>query len=214
MNLPNIITVARVLATPAIFFLILGGGFARLLVAFVVFVAAGLSDVWDGYLARSRGQITDFGKLADPIADKLLLISTFIPFYILSVREAGATALDVVPGLWHVLPLWVLIVVLGRELLITVFRGFAKKRGVVIAAGKAGKYKALFQNLFVGGEILWLALRSRALERGWDSPFWSFWKILHGSWVTVTLTVAVVLTAYSLAVYLWRYRSVVHSRST
>ncbi len=213
MNLPNIITVLRVLATPVIFFLILGGGFSRLLVAFVLFVAAGLSDVWDGYLARSRGQITDFGKLADPIADKLLLISTFIPFYILSLRAGDATPLDVVPGLWHVMPLWVLIVVLGRELLITVYRGFAKKRGVVIAAGKAGKYKALFQNLFIGGEILWLALRWRALERGWDSPFWSFWKVLHGSWVTVTLAVAVFLTAYSLAVYLWRYRSVVHSES-
>jgi CDP-diacylglycerol--glycerol-3-phosphate 3-phosphatidyltransferase len=211
VNLPNIITVIRVLATPVIFFLILGGGFGQLLAAFVLFVAAGLSDVWDGHLARSRGQITDFGKLADPIADKLLLISTFIPFYILSVREAGLTELDVVPGLWRVLPLWVLIVVLGREVLITVFRGFAKKRGVVIAAGKAGKYKALFQNLFIGGEILWLALRSRALERGWDSPFWSFWKVLHGTWVTITLAVAVVLTAYSLFVYLWRYRSVVRT---
>ena len=214
MNLPNIITLARVLATPLIFFLILGGGFGQLLAAFVIFVAAGLSDVWDGYLARSRGQITDFGKLADPIADKLLLISTFIPFYIVSLREGGMTALDVMPGLYRVLPLWVLVLVLGREVLITVFRGFAKNRGVVIAAGKAGKYKALFQNLFVGGEILWLALRSRALERGWDSPFWSFWKVLHGSWVTITLTVALVLTVYSLMVYLWRYRAVVRDWSS
>ena len=124
------------------------------------------------------------------------------------------TALDVMPGLYRVLPLWVLILVLGREVLITVFRGFAKNRGVVIAAGKAGKYKALFQNLFVGGEILWLALRSRALERGWDSPFWSFWKVLHGSWVTITLTVALVLTVYSLMVYLWRYRAVVRDWSS
>ncbi len=213
MNLPNIITVARVLATPLIFFLILGGGFGQLLAAFIIFVAAGLSDVWDGYLARSRGQITDFGKLADPIADKLLLISTFIPFYIVSLREGGVTALDVMPGLFRVLPLWVLIVVIGREVLITIFRGFAKRRGVVIAAGKAGKYKALFQNLFVGGEILWLALRSEALEHAWDSRFWSFWKVLHGSWVTVTLTIALVLTVYSLMVYLWRYRAVVRDWS-
>jgi phosphatidylglycerophosphate synthase len=210
VNLPNIITVIRVLATPLLFYLILRGGFGQLLAAFVLFVAAGLSDVWDGHLARKRGEITDFGKLADPIADKLLLVSTFIPFYILSVRGAGS-GLDVVPGLFHVLPLWVLIVVLGREVLITVFRGFAKQRGVVIAAGKAGKYKALFQNLFIGGEILWLALRHQALERGWDSPFWSFWKVLHGTWVTITLGIAVLLTAYSLGVYLWRYRSVVRT---
>lgn len=208
MNLPNGITVARVVAAPVIFALILSGGFGQLVLAFIVFIVAAVSDIWDGYLARRRGQITDFGKLADPIADKLLVLSTFVPFYIVSVREGGVTDLAVVP-FWGVLPLWVLIVILGREFLITLFRGFAKRKGVVIAAGKAGKYKALFQNLFIGGEILWLALRSRALERGWDSPFWSFWKVFHGSYVAITLAIAVVLTAYSLAVYLWRYRGLV-----
>ncbi|NIR58901.1 MAG: hypothetical protein GWO02_04965, partial [Gammaproteobacteria bacterium] len=130
---------------------------------------------------------------------------TFVPFYIVSLGAADSEV-AVVFG-WNVLPLWVLIVVLGREFLITIYRGFAKRRGVVIAAGKAGKYKALFQNLFIGGEILWLALRARALERDWDSAFWSFWQAFHGSYVAVTLAIAVVLTAYSLVVYLWRYRA-------
>jgi len=206
VNLPNGITVARVLAAPVIFFLILNGGFAQLLVAFVLFVTAGLSDIWDGYLARRRGQITDFGKLADPIADKLLVLGTFVPFYTVSL--AATEDLVVVP-VWQALFLWVLIIVLGREFLITLFRGFAKRKGVVIAAGKEGKYKALMQNLFIGGEILWLALRSRALERGWDTAFWSFWKVFHGSYIAITLTVAVLLTAYSLLVYLWRYRTIV-----
>ncbi len=177
-----------------------------MILAFVIFVSAAASDVWDGYLARRRGQITDFGKLADPIADKFLVLSTFLPFYLVSLRAGATPELSVVPG-WRTLPLWVLIVVLGREFLITLYRGFAKRKGVVIAAGKAGKYKALFQNLFIGGEILWLALRTRALERSWDSAFWSFWKIFHGSYVAITLAVAVVLTAYSLAVYLWAYRN-------
>jgi cell division protein FtsL len=52
-------------------------------------------------------------------------------------------------------------------------------------------------------------LRSRALERAWDTPFWSFWKVFHGSYVVITLTIAVLLTAYSLVVYLWRYRALV-----
>jgi CDP-diacylglycerol--glycerol-3-phosphate 3-phosphatidyltransferase len=207
VNLPNFITVARTLAAPVIFALILSGGFGSLLVAFVLFLAAAISDIWDGYLARRRGQITDFGKLADPIADKLIVVVTFVPFYIVS-RGAPSSEVPVVFG-WDVLPLWVLIVVLGRELLITVFRGLAKRKGVVIAAGKEGKFKAVFQNMFMGGEILWLALRSRALERAWDTPFWSFWKVFHGSYVAITLTIAVVLTAYSLAVYLWRYRALV-----
>jgi CDP-diacylglycerol--glycerol-3-phosphate 3-phosphatidyltransferase len=212
VNLPNGITVARIVATPVILVMILGGGFGQLIFTFVLFVTAAVSDIWDGYLARRRGQITTFGKLVDPIADKLLVVATFIPFYVLSLAEGPATAVSVVP-FWRVLPLWVLLVVLGRELLITVFRGFAKQKGSVIPAGKAGKFKALFQNLFIGSEILWLALRSRALERGWDSPFWSFWQIFHGSFVAATLAIAVMLTAYSLAVYLWQYRSLVRASS-
>ncbi len=207
MNLPNGITVARFVAAPVIFALILSGGFGQLLLAFLLFLGAAISDIWDGYLARRRGQITDFGKLADPIADKLLVLATFIPFYIVSLR-VGTSSVPVVPY-WGILPLWVLIVVLGRESLVTLFRGFAKRQGVVIPAGKEGKYKALFQNLFIGGEIFWLALRARALERGWDSPFWSFWEVFHGSFVAITLTVAVLLTAYSLVAYVWKYRALV-----
>lgn len=207
MNLPNGITVARLIAAPAVFLLIVGGGFGKLIAAFIIFVTAAVSDVWDGYLARRRGQITDFGKLADPIADKLLVLATFVPFYIASHR-LDPSALPVVPW-WRVMPLWVLVVVLGRELLITAFRGLAKRRGVVIAAGKAGKHKALAQNLFIGSEILWLALRGRALTLQWDTGFWSFWQAFHGTFVAATLAVAVALTAYSLVVYLWRYRAVV-----
>lgn len=207
MNLPNGITVARFVAAPVIFALILSEGFGQLLLAFLLFLGAAVSDIWDGYLARRRGQITDFGKLADPIADKLLVLATFIPFYIVSLR-AGTSSVSVVPY-WRILPLWVLIVVLGREFLVTLFRGFAKRKGVVIPAGKAGKYKALFQNLFIGGEIFWLALRARALEHGWDGPFWSFWQVFHGSYVAITLTVAVLLTAYSLVAYVWKYRALV-----
>lgn len=205
MNLPNGITVARIAATPILFALILDSGFNPLLIAFILFVAAAVSDLWDGYLARRRGQITDFGKLADPIADKLLVVATFVPFYMISHRPGAELEPAIVPG-WGTLPLWVVIVVLGRELLVTVFRQIARHRGVVIAAGKEGKYKALVQNLFIGSLILWLALRYRAIAAGWDTPFWSFWKAFHGSFVAVSLAIAVLLTAYSMAVYLWRYR--------
>ncbi len=208
MNLPNGITIARILATPAVFALILSDRFEHRILAFIVFIGAAVSDVWDGYIARRRGQITDFGKLADPIADKLLTVATFVPFYLLSLRAGASSELPVVPA-WGTLPLWVLIVVLGREVLMTVFRAFAKRRGVVIPAGREGKYKMAFQSIYIGAQILWLALRGRALERGWDSPFWSFWQVFHGSVVAIALAVAVILTAYSLVVYLGRYRGVV-----
>ena len=111
LNLPNTITVGRILVCPAIFVLAMRptaqAGFA----AFALFVIAGLSDVWDGYLARKHGWITDVGKLLDPVADKLLVASTFIPFYLISQRPGTG---DDVPFLGP-LPLWVLLVVFGRE---------------------------------------------------------------------------------------------------
>src|SRR5690606_7186639 len=88
-TLPNALTVLRVLLAPAIFFLVFLPGFGARALAFVLFLIAAFSDVWDGHLARKHGWITDFGKLVDPLADKLLLVATFIPFYILSRRDAS-----------------------------------------------------------------------------------------------------------------------------
>jgi CDP-diacylglycerol---glycerol-3-phosphate 3-phosphatidyltransferase len=207
-TLPNIITVARIAACPVIFFLAIAPGATARFWAFALFVIAALSDVWDGYLARRYGLITDMGKLLDPIADKLLLVATFVPFYIVSHR---GSELDLIPW-WDAMPMWVMVVIFGREIFITLFRSYAVRRGVVIPAGKSGKRKALFQALFVGGLLLWYPLSQVATARGWDGAFWSFWTQLHGAWVGLTLAVAIVLTVYSMLDYLWSYRSVVGIR--
>lgn len=209
LTLPNIITVVRIAVCPVIFVLAMSPGVGERFWAFVLFVVAGLSDVWDGYLARRYGWITDVGKLLDPLADKLLLAATFIPFYLLSHR---GTELGLVPW-WGALPLWVVLVIFGRELLITVFRAYAANRGVVIAAGRTGKRKALFQSLFIGGLLLWYPLRELALARGWDAnAVWRGWFAFHGAWVGVTLAIALLLTVYSMLDYAWRYRSVLGIR--
>ena len=208
VTLPNIITVARIAACPVIFFLAIAPGTAPRLWAFVLFVAAGLSDVWDGYLARRYDLITDMGKLLDPIADKLLLVATFVPFYMISHRGAE---LDLIPG-WGAMPLWVILVIFGRELFITLFRSYAVGRGVVIPAGKSGKRKALLQALFIGGLLLWYPLAFVADGRGWEGQFWSVWAQFHGAFVEITLWLAIVLTVYSMFDYLWSYRSVVGIR--
>lgn len=207
MNLPNTITVARIAVAPLLFLLIFVGTFWARLAAFLLFILAGVSDVWDGHLARRRGQITDFGKLADPIADKLLLLVTFVPFYLLP--RVGDSIGDV-PH-WGPLPLWVILVVLGREVVITLFRGYAARQGVVIPAGKAGKYKATFQSLFIGGLLLWYALQTRARRADWAGTAWSLWEDFHGLFVALTLAAALTLTIYSLGVYLWQYRRLVRS---
>lgn len=208
LTLPNIITVARIAACPVIFFLAIAPGVGARVWAFVLFVVAGLSDVWDGYLARRYGLITDMGKLLDPIADKLLLVATFVPFFIIS-RRGGE--LDLIP-LWGALPVWVMVVIFGREIFITLFRSYAVRRGVVIPAGTSGKRKALFQALFIGALLLWYPLSAVAEERGWEGAAWGAWSLLHTTWVGVTLGVAIVLTVYSMLDYLWSYRSVVGIR--
>ena len=210
LTLPNVITVARIAVCPVIFYLAIAPGVWARISAFVLFVVAGLSDVWDGYLARRYGWITDVGKLLDPLADKLLLVATFVPFYMLS---HGSAPLGRVPW-WGVLPGWVVVVVFGREIIITAFRSYAARKGVVIAAGTAGKRKALLQSLFSGGLLAWYPLVMLAQDRGWEGDTaWHLWRTFHGAWVGVTLALAIVLTIYSMLDYLWRYRSVVGIRS-
>ncbi len=203
-TLPNAITVARILMAPAVFFLMFEPDFGARFIAFWLFVVAGVSDLVDGSLARKYGWISDFGKLVDPIADKLLLVATFVPFYVLSHRP------DAVPlPLWRTLPLWVLLVVFGREVLITIIRALAARKGTVIPAGKAGKQKALSQNIFIGTTIFWYALQSAAREYRWGGRDWTAWQVFHGTILVVTLFLAIALTVYSLVVYLWGWRAIV-----
>lgn len=202
LNLPNVITIGRILACPALFFLVFVDSIPLRFAAWGLFVAAAVSDLWDGYLARKYGLITDLGKLLDPLADKLLLVSTFVPFYILSHGEGPVGPLPLLGPL----PLWIVLVIIGREFLITLFRSYAARRGVVISAGQAGKYKAFTQNLFIGGLLLWYPLQMMALREGWRGPFWAFWSWLHGGWVVVFLSVALLLTIFSLLDYLWKFR--------
>jgi CDP-diacylglycerol---glycerol-3-phosphate 3-phosphatidyltransferase len=196
--IPNVITVARIALCPVIFALIFVPSFTARFVAWLLFLVAAFSDLFDGHLARKHGWISDFGKLVDPIADKLLLVSTFIPFYILSNRDPTDHSFPII----NTLPLWVVIVIFGRELFVTVFRSYAARRGVVIAAGSAGKHKAVWQNIFIGAAIFWYALRSAALANDWQGDGWMWWQRLHTFVLIVSLVVAIFLTVYSMVIYM------------
>jgi len=209
VNFPNAITVARIAVCPVIFWLALSPSVTQRYAAFVFFVLAAFSDLWDGYIARKHGLITDLGKLLDPVADKLLLVSTFVPFYILA---GGSDAGGQVPFLGG-FPLWIIAVVFGRELFVTVFRGWATRRGVVIAAGTSGKYKTLTQNFFIGGLLLWYPLAQTGADAGWSGGAWAYWQSIHTVWIVVMLALAVVLTVYSMIDYLWSYRALVRGGS-
>ena len=138
-TLPNIITIVRICFTPVIALLPFIEGYWPKLICFVIFVVAAVSDVFDGRLARRRKQVTDLGILLDPIADKLLLFSTLIPIYWISRQRHDLYDIP----LWGSIPLWVCLLLIGRELAMTGFRWWAKRRGVVIPAGGAGKLLSL-----------------------------------------------------------------------
>jgi len=208
ITLPNLITSARIVACPAIFLLVMSPAVSPRLLSFGVFLAAALSDLWDGYLARKHGWVTDLGKLLDPLADKLLLVATLLPFYFLSHGQGEVGPLP----WWGPFPLWVILVVFGRELAVTLLRAWAVRKGVVIAAGRSGKWKALSQNLFIGGVLLWYPLQMLSVRHAWTGGFWSFWRQLHGAWIGITLAAAILLTLYSMGDYFWSYRTLVGVR--
>ncbi len=202
-SVPNILTLARICLAPVIALLPFIEGYWPKVIAFVIFVVAALSDVLDGYLARSRKQITDLGKLLDPAADKLLLFATLVPIYWLTRHP---TVLYGIPW-WGSLPLWVALMLVGRELLMTGFRWQAQRHGVVIAAGREGKLKVIFQDIFIGATIAWFAWKDILVRTGITGRMRDAWDQFHGAFVAVTLAVALFLTVYSFAVYLYRYRA-------
>ena len=128
-NLPQILTSLRILFIPVFVWLVLAGHDWW---AFGVFAALMITDKLDGDIARSRGLITDFGKIADPIADKALMTAAFVCLNIIGV-----------------LPVWVTVVILVREFGITFWRMALLRQGKVVPASKGGKLKTVLQSLAV-----------------------------------------------------------------
>lgn len=134
MNLPNKLTVFRVVLVPFfVAFLLLSGTNESLKwVALVIFVVASLTDLLDGHIARSRNLVTTFGKFMDPLADKILTISGMI-----CLIELGR------------IPSWIVVIIVAREFIISGFRLIATEHGIVIAANYWGKWKTTFQMIMI-----------------------------------------------------------------
>jgi CDP-diacylglycerol--glycerol-3-phosphate 3-phosphatidyltransferase len=128
LNLPNVLTVVRILLVPVLVVALLDETANGDLLAAVVFAAASLTDAIDGYLARSRNAITTFGKLMDPVADKLLVVAALV-----ALVSLGR------------LPAWVAMVIIARELAVTLTRVAATAQGVVVPAAGWGKVKTIVQ---------------------------------------------------------------------
>ncbi|RMD82858.1 MAG: CDP-diacylglycerol--glycerol-3-phosphate 3-phosphatidyltransferase [Candidatus Dadabacteria bacterium] len=139
-SLPNILTLVRIGAIPILVWLLRDPAPRAGLVAFVVYFFASLTDFFDGYLARRYGLVTPLGKLLDPLADKLLVVSALI---MIAVADRTPT----VPG-------WLLVIVIGRELAITGLRSIAAAEGIIVAAEATGKFKMILQTIGVHALII------------------------------------------------------------
>ena len=194
----------------------------------MLYVVSAVSDWIDGWYARSRGLVTDLGKTLDPLADKLLLVATFIPMLVLQGKSGDSVAVFVANTLgiapanafafpfitWFgtfTLPSWVIALVLGREIVMTVFRQIAMAKGVVIAANNPAKLKTIAQYIWVGAAYFWFGARSFAARDGWSGPAWDFFRPLVAAIGVVMMFIAVGLTIASFAIYLMQYRKLITS---
>lgn len=169
VNLPNALTVLRIILVPVFLYLLFQESTTARWWAVAVFVLAGLSDHLDGEIARRWDVITDFGKIADPIADKALTLGAF-------------TALSVLDS--HMMPWWATLVIAVRELGITWWRGVLLKKGIVVAANWGGKIKTVLQLLLIFLMILpWHSMISGGVPIG----LYAF--ILLVFWLTIGMTV-------------------------
>lgn len=134
MTLPNKLTLARVVMVPVFMALLSFPSIVTVGIAYVVFVVATITDYYDGKIARERNLITNFGKLLDPVADKVLIAAAFVMLMRLDQL--------IIPG-------WTVVVILAREFLVTGARSLAASEGTVIGANIWGKTKAVAQMIYV-----------------------------------------------------------------
>jgi len=179
-NLPNQLTFLRLMLSVVLFAFIAGEFY---LTGFVLFVVAAGTDWLDGYYARKYGQVTTLGRILDPFADKVIVCGTFI-------------FLAAVPAMAEVswgLRAWMVVVIVGRELLVTALRSFIEQRGADFSATMSGKLKMVMQCVAAGSCLFYL---SYASPQSQNAPDWCWWTLIVSLWS------ALILTIYSGAAYI------------
>ncbi len=179
LNVPNTLTALRLVLAIVAFVLI---PLHFYIAALVVFLIAAGTDWIDGYWARKYGQVTQLGRIFDPFADKIIISGTFI----FLCAEPGSGV-----------PPWIVVVVVGRELLVTVLRSFLEQRGADFSAKMSGKLKFVFQCATVVTSLLALTNLSQSAAAGHTNwygsvdalPPWLYWPLFVSVWLAVLSTV-------------------------
>jgi CDP-diacylglycerol--glycerol-3-phosphate 3-phosphatidyltransferase len=189
MNIANRLTMLRIVLAFLFMFLLFCRGLWFKVAAFSVFIIAALSDFFDGKLAQKKNLVTDFGKLMDPIADKILVLAAFAVFVQMQLVEA-----------------WMFVIIVSREILITSLRLFALNKGKVLSASKAGKHKTASQMAVIFVILLFMLAKEIMLRFFIWNPAWE--KLFRQAIFFLMLFI-VGLTLYSGLSYLWENRKVI-----
>lgn len=194
MNIANWLTLLRIILT-FVFMFFLSFPFQGVWVlwakvlSLVIFIFAALSDFFDGLIAQKRNMVTDFGKLMDPIADKILVLAAFAAFVQMQLIDA-----------------WMFVIIVSREILITSLRLFALNKGKVLSAAKMGKHKTVSQMVAIFSILGFIVVKEVMLTYFTWNPSWEkFFR--QGIYVFMLFTVA--LTLYSGVSYLWSNRKII-----
>jgi len=195
MNLPNKLTVSRIVLTFVFMAFLYTSGVLAKILALAAFLTASLTDALDGYIAKRRDQITEFGKLMDPVADKILVLAAMLAFV-----ERG------------LVPAWMVVLIIFREVAVTGLRVLALTQGKVLAADGGGKHKTVWQVLAITVILLFVIFRE-----GGPAAF-GFWnarvEAVYRDAIFVIMLVAVVLTLSSGAGYFVKNREVYSNAKT
>lgn len=189
MNIANRLTILRIALTFVFMFFLFVQGLWAKVASLVIFIFAALSDFFDGRIAQRKNMVTDFGKLMDPIADKILVLAAFIAFVQMQLIEA-----------------WMFVIIVSREILITSLRLFALNKGKVLSASRAGKQKTISQMAAIFIILGFIISKEIMLTFYTWNPAWE--KIFRqGIYILMLLTVT--LTLYSGLSYLWENRKII-----
>jgi len=189
MNIANRLTISRIALTFVFMFFLFCHGLWWKIASLIVFILAVLSDFFDGFIAQRMNMITDFGRLMDPIADKILVLAAFAAFVQMQLIEA-----------------WMFVIIVSREILITSLRLFVLNKGKVLSAARAGKHKTVSQMGVIFVILIFIVVKEILLRYSTWNPDWEN-AFRQGIYVLMLLTVG--LTLYSGITYFWENRKII-----
>jgi CDP-diacylglycerol--glycerol-3-phosphate 3-phosphatidyltransferase len=205
MNLPNILTVSRLVLAFVMMVLLTSVKlpFAHTM-ALLVFVVAGITDYLDGHIARKQNLVTAFGKLMDPLTDKVMVCAAFVSFVEIHLNVPRI-------GLKPLVPAWIAVAIISREFLVTGLRLLAASKGNIIPAGTWGKHKTVWQIVAINIILLGLAVRTDVMRDVAPETLKDFDFAFH--WIAFGVSAAVALvTVASGLMYFTQHRELISGR--